>query len=75
VTLTLNADRILRDQRVRREDDQAVNEGLADEHPIERVVVKARKARKMEHRVFFKSQRQNSTPTALVRDVLLRRRR
>jgi hypothetical protein len=46
--LPRGANRILRDQRVRAEDDQTVDDGLAHEHPVERVAMERRQSPQME---------------------------
>jgi len=59
--------RVLADLRVRRQDGEPVGEGLADEHPVKRVLVVLGKPSEREHGVLIERQRRDVVQLPLPR--------
>ncbi len=71
----LSADGILRDQRVGREEHAVVLDGLADEHPVERIAMQNGQFVQMNHRLLIERQRRNPMPFTLLYDESVQRTR
>ncbi len=75
VALPDRTDRVLRDERIGRQEDMFMLDGLADQHAVERVLMERRQLIQIQRSALFKGQGSDAVTLALRRDKTLGRLR